>query len=279
MNNEIKVPFRIMGVVNVTPDSFYDGGKHDTTVSAVEHSLRLAEQGADILDIGGASSRPGASPVPQEEEKRRILPVIKEVAARFSGPISVDTTWSGVAEAALDAGASWINDISAGRADPEMIRLAARRKCTMVLMHSRGTPETMQINPGYDDVVSEVREELLDACRKFIEGGVSRDKIILDPGIGFAFAKTAEHNLALLRGLDKIAELGYPVLLGTSRKRFIGQITGKEVQDRLCGTLATVAAGYLRGSRIFRVHDVDETRDFLKVLAVIEKGLPVEYFS
>jgi dihydropteroate synthase len=277
MNNEIKVPFRIMGVVNITPDSFYDGGKHDTTVLAVKHSLRLADQGADILDIGGASSRPGASPVSQEEEKRRILPVIKEVAARFSGPISVDTTWSGVAEAALNAGASWINDISAGRADPEMVRLVARRKCTIVLMHSRGTPETMQIDPWYDDVVSEVREELLDACRKFIEGGVSRDKIILDPGIGFA--KTAEHNLALLRGLDKIAEPGYPVLLGTSRKRFIGQITGKEVQDRLYGTLATVAAGFLRGSRIFRVHDVEETRDFLKVLAVIEKGLPVEYFS
>ncbi|NLG18890.1 MAG: dihydropteroate synthase [Fibrobacter sp.] len=274
--NAIRVPFRLMGVVNVTPDSFYDGGRHVTVDAAVAHALKLASQGADILDIGGASSRPGAVPVSPEEEIRRILPVVENVARQFSGPISVDTTWSSVAKVALDAGASWINDISAGRFDPGMVGLAAERKCMVVLMHSRGTPETMQINPHYTDVVTEVKQELLEACGKFLQGGVCRENIILDPGIGFA--KNAGHNLDLIRGLDQIVELGYPVLLATSRKKFIGLITGREPQERLFGTLATLASGLIRGAGIFRVHDVEEARDFLKVFTVIEKGLPVEYF-
>jgi dihydropteroate synthase len=261
-------PFAIMGIVNVTPDSFYDGGKHWTADDAVRHGLQLRDEGADILDIGGASSRPGAAAVDRDEERRRILPVIERLAREFEGPISVDTTWADVAADALDAGAAWINDISAGRFDPKMVSVAAQRKCPVVLMHSRGTPETMQQNPIYNDVVTEVKDELLLSLKRFTDAGLDNEKIILDPGIGFA--KTFEHNIALLRGLHQIVQCGYPVLIGTSRKSFIGKITGKSVNDRLFGTLGTLASAFIRGVKIFRVHDVAATRDFLSVLAAIE---------
>jgi dihydropteroate synthase len=259
-----KLSCTLMGIVNVTPDSFYDGGRYSAVDAAVRHARELAAQGADIIDIGGASSRPGARSVPQSEELQRVLPVIEEVTGCFKGPVSIDTTWSSVARAAIDAGATWINDISAGRCDPEMVPLAAGTGCTVVLMHSRGTPETMQNLAQYDDVVEEVTGELLESADTFIRGGVDKESLVLDPGIGFA--KSAEHSLTLLRGMERIVALGYPVLVGTSRKSFIGHLTGKGVDGRLPGTLASAAAAYLGGARIFRVHDVAETVDFLKVL-------------
>ena len=263
--NSRDVPYLLMGIVNVTPDSFFDGGKYHMVDSAVAHARKLAADGAHILDIGGASSRPGAKPVPEKEEIRRILPVVEEVAAFFDGPVSIDTTSSGVARAAIEAGASWVNDISAGRTDPEMVRLAAQAGCTVVLMHSRGTPESMQQKAQYGDVVEEVIRELTAAVKNYTDGGVAMRNVVIDPGIGFA--KTAKDNLELLRGMERIVALGYPVLIGTSRKSFIGCLTGRDVEGRLAGTLASVAAAYKCGVCIFRVHDVAETGDFLKVLS------------
>ena len=259
-----KHPFAVMGIVNVTPDSFFDGGKYEHADAAVEHARELVTQGADIIDIGGASSRPGAAGISPEEELRRVLPVVEEVTAFFKGPVSIDTTWSAVACAALEAGATWINDVSAGRCDPAMIPLAAQTGCAVVLMHSRETPQTMQLNPQYGDVVTEVAEELQKAVRLFCDGGVDRRQLVLDPGIGFA--KTAEHNIMLLRRIEKLAASGFPVLVGTSRKLFIGHLTGKSVEYRLPGSLASVAAAWRGGARLFRVHDVAATVDFLKVL-------------
>ncbi len=262
-------PFVLMGIVNVTPDSFYDGGMHDTTDAAVIHVRALLEQGAGIIDIGGASSRPGAAAVGPEEEAGRVIPVIRETAAFFQGPISIDTTSSSVARRAIEAGASWINDTSGGREDPDMIPLAAESGCTVVVMHSRGTPRTMQNDPRYKDVVSEVAEELIASACAFEAGGVAHDRIVLDPGIGFA--KTAEHNVTLIRNIGRIVALGYPVVIGTSRKSFIGKITGRCVEERLCGSLASVAAAYLKGVALFRVHDVAATGDFLKVLTELSR--------
>jgi len=257
-----------MGIVNVTPDSFYDGGKHDSVDEAINFGLRLYEDGADILDIGGASSRPGAEPVGLDEELRRILPVIKDLSASVAIPISVDTTSSVAAEKALDAGASIINDISAGRMDARMAELVSARKCEVILMHSRGDHVSMHKDPQYADVVKEVKAELYEAIERFTCAGVDKKKIMLDPGIGFS--KTAEHSVMLLKGLKEIVSMGFPVVMGTSRKSFIGKITGRSVEERLPGTLASVAFSFAQGARIFRVHDVRETRDFLKVLSVLE---------
>lgn len=265
----LEKPFALMGILNVTPDSFYDGGRYNSIDSAVTHAYKLRDEGADILDIGGASSRPGALEISAEEEIRRVIPIVEKVAATFDGVISVDTTRVEVAKAALDAGALWINDISAGRFDQRMPQFASDRKCVMVLMHSRGTPQTMQKLTQYENVVDEVCSELLDSVADFIDAGVDKDKIILDPGIGFA--KTAEQNLTLLSEIKKIVNLGFPVLIGTSRKAFIGKLTGKTVEDRLYGTLATIGSSFSRGVKIFRVHDVSQTRDFLSVLSEIEK--------
>ena len=256
--------FSLMGIVNVTPDSFYDGGRYHTIDAAIAHARTLQDEGADIIDVGGASSRPGADVVAPEEEARRVLPVIEAVAGFFNGTISVDTTWSAVARSALDAGAQWINDISAGRFDAGMVSLVARTHCKIVLMHSRGTPQTMQDNPHYDDVVADVARELGESVNLFRRGGIDKDQVLIDPGIGFA--KTAAHSIELIRGLDRIVALGYPVVIGTSRKSFIGKLAGREAPERLYGTLGSVAAAYLRGVSIFRIHDVAETGDFLKVL-------------
>jgi len=266
--DKITKPFYLMGIVNVTPDSFYDGGRFCAVDEAVKHAHVLQEQGVDIIDIGGASSRPGADVVSPEEELRRIVPVIKAVAAFFKGPISVDTTWSDVALRALDAGAGWVNDISAGRFDKEMPSVIASSGCSVVLMHSRGKPQTMQSGPRYNNVVSDVSRELLEAVELFEKAGAKKEQIFLDPGIGFA--KTVTHNIDLIKGVDKIVELGYPVVIGTSRKSFIGAITGSPVEERLYGTLGSVAAAFQRGVRIFRVHDVAATNDFLRVLASFE---------
>jgi dihydropteroate synthase len=263
-----KKQFVLMGVVNVTPDSFFDGGMHNTVQSACDHARRLLEEGADILDIGGESSRPGSLPVSVDNERKRVLPVIEELRKETDIPISIDTTKATVAGDALDAGATWINDISAGRFDPTMTSLVAGRQCPVILMHSRKTPETMQIDPEYDDVVSEVIDELLECVKLFTDSGVFRENVIIDPGIGFA--KRHEDNIEIVRNLDRIVKTGFPVLIGTSRKSFIGHIIGKEAEHRLYGTLGSVAAAYLNGAKIFRVHDVDETKDFLHVFSTIE---------
>jgi len=263
-------PFALMGIVNVTPDSFYDGGRYATADAAVEQGMRLAAEGTDVLDIGGASSRPGARAVSPEEEAERVIPVIRRLEKEFKGPISVDTTKSSVARQAIEAGATWINDISAGRADPLMSGLvAAEGKCIVVLMHRRGTPETMQSFCQYADVVAEVKQELLASVNAFVKAGVNRERIVIDPGIGFA--KTAEQNVTLLRHLDAFVKTGYPVLVGTSRKSFIGRLTDREAPERLWGTLGSIASAFLHGARIFRVHDVAAARDFLTVFSAIER--------
>jgi dihydropteroate synthase len=268
MHPILKKPFAVMGIVNVTPDSFFDGGRFSSVKGAVDHGMSLVGEGADILDIGGESTRPGAPPVTCDEECRRILPVIKELARNAGIPLSVDTTKAAVAQAALDAGASFVNDISAGRFDPAMPAVVARNDCPVILMHSRKTPATMQQEPGYGDVIAEVTSELAAAVHSFCAAGAANDAIILDPGIGFA--KRLEDNLALLGHLEDIVAIGYPVCVGASRKSFIGRITGSEAGERLAGSLAAVAASFHRGATLFRTHDVKETVDMLKVLAAIE---------
>lgn len=263
-------PFLIMGVVNVTPDSFFDGGKHFRADAAKEHALQLVNEGADIIDIGGESSRPGAAPVTAAEELSRVIPVIEQVRAVTGVPISIDTTKAAVARQALGAGATWINDISAGRFDTQMAPTAARSQCPVVLMHSRNSPADMQKNPSYHNVLQEVRDELLSSVTRFTDLGVLKENIIIDPGIGFA--KRFEDNCALLRSLNIISDMGFPVLIGTSRKSFIGQITAKTAEHRLYGSLASIGAAYTRGAKIFRVHDVAATVDFLNVLSTIEKS-------
>lgn len=259
-----------MGVVNVTPDSFYDGGRHDTCDTACEHARQLIHEGADILDIGGESSRPGSLPVPVEEEQQRVIPVIEQLRRETDILISIDTTKAAVAREALAAGADWINDISAGRFDPDMARLTAEKQCPVVLMHSRKTPETMQQDPSYEDVVREVIDELLVSVKLFTDCGVLSEHIILDPGIGFA--KRFDDTIGLLHGLAEVVKTGFPVLIGTSRKSFVGRITGKDPADRLYGTLGSVAAAYTHGAKIFRVHDIEATKDFLNVFSTIEQS-------
>jgi dihydropteroate synthase len=259
--------FAVMGVVNVTPDSFSDGGKYAVSSTAVDHGLRLVAEGADILDIGGESTRPGAAPVSIEEESARVLPVIEKLAKSVTVPISIDTTKSAVAKRALDAGAQWINDISAGRFDPEMPVLAAKHHCPVILMHSRKQPKDMQQDPFYKDVITEVKNELLESAALFISQGVKKENIILDPGIGFA--KRLEDNVMLLRHIDQLINTGFPLLVGTSRKSFIGLITGKPVNDRLAGTLGSISAAYAKGARFFRVHEVAPVVDMLKVQSEI----------
>ncbi len=265
-----KKDFLLMGIVNITPDSFFDGGEHNTHQSACDHARKLLNEGANILDIGGESSRPGALPVSVDDEIARVLPVIEQLRKETNVPISIDTTKAAVAKKALDAGATWINDISAGRFDPKMASLAAEKQCPVILMHSRKSPKNMQSDPTYGDVVCEVIKELLAQVKVFTDTGLFQENIIIDPGIGFA--KRFKDNIDLLRNVNSFIKTGFPVLIGPSRKSFIGQITGKETDHRLCGTLGSVAAAYIHGAKIFRVHDVDETNDFLKVLSTIEKN-------
>ncbi len=254
-----------MGIVNVTPDSFSDGGRFLEAEAAVTHGLRLAGEGAHILDIGGESTRPGAEPVPAEEELRRVLPV---VAALADGGhrVSIDTTKLEVAQAALEAGATIVNDVSAFRFSPELAGLVAHTGAGCCLMHMLGEPRTMQADPRYDDVVSDVRAFLEERLAFAVAEGVPEENVWLDPGIGFG--KTVEHNLELLRRLDEIAAIGRPVVIGSSRKSFIGKLTGDRAEDdRLPGTIATSVLALKRGARVFRVHDVGPVADALKVAA------------
>lgn len=247
-----------MGIVNVTPDSFSDGGLFFDADAAVEHGRRLVAEGADVLDVGGESTRPGAEPVDAGEEKRRVLPVIEGLARATGVPISVDTTKAEVARAALDAGASIVNDVSAGRFDPDMLPLVAERGVPVVLMHMRGEPRTMQQDPVYRDVVGEVSAFLAERARGARALGVPASRIVIDPGFGFG--KTREHNLVLLRRLRELTRLGYPVLAGTSRKSFIGLTLDLPVEERIEGTAATVALAVAAGAAILRVHDVGPMR-------------------
>ena len=260
--------FRLMGVVNVTPDSFSDGGRFIEPSAAVAHGLRLAGEGATILDIGGESTRPGADSVPADEELRRVLPVIKELARELQpsrARLSIDTSKAAVARAALDAGASYVNDVTAFRGDPAMAGLVAERDVECCLMHMLGEPRTMQDEPRYDDVVSDVKAFLERRLAVAVGEGVPEERVTLDPGIGFG--KTLPQNLELLRRLDEIAAIGRPVLVGTSRKSFLGKLTGRAVDDRLAGTIATNVLAYARGASVFRVHDVAPLRDALTVAA------------
>lgn len=254
----------IMGVVNVTPDSFSDGGRFLDRRAAVEQGLRLAAEGARILDIGGETTRPGSEPTPAAVELDRVLPVIRELKARCDAVLSIDTNKAEVAAAACTAGAEIINDITALQGDPEMAALAARSRAGLVLMHMLGTPRTMQQDPHYDDVVSEVRDFLAAQARAALAAGVEREAIVLDPGIGFG--KTLTHNLELIRNLPALTRLGYPVLLGASRKAFIGHLTGRATPaDRVWGSLGVHLLGAALGAQIVRVHDVAPLRDALLV--------------
>ena len=266
----------IMGVINVTPDSFSDGGMFSNAQEAVAHGQGLLADGADILDVGGESTRPkgrvygeGAQPVPAGEELQRTIPVVERLA-QHGARVSIDTMKRTVAEAALQAGARIVNDVSAFRADPDMAGLVAGSGAECCLMHMLGDPRTMQQDPRYDDVVSEVKAFLEERLRFAVDEGVPEERVWLDPGIGFG--KTVAHNLELIRRLDEIAALGRPVVVGTSRKSFLGELTGREVGERVPGTVATTVLAWERGASVFRVHDVREVADALRVATATVSG-------
>jgi dihydropteroate synthase len=259
-------PYTIMGIVNVTPDSFSDGGVFDDDIAAIAHGRRLIAEGAEIIDVGGESTRPGAAPVPPEAELDRVIPVIEGIAGlNLPVQLSVDTMKLHVAERALDAGASYVNDVTAFRHDPDLAGLVADRGADCCLMHMLGEPRTMQDDPRYDDVVEDVKAFLEERMNAAIRAGVKEERIQLDPGIGFG--KTLEHNLELLRRLDELVALGRPLVIGTSRKSFLGRLTGRDVTERVHATAATSVIAFERGATVFRVHDVAATRDALAVAA------------
>jgi len=260
----------VMGVLNVTPDSFYDGGRYGAYEQAVERAWRMVDEGAAILDVGGESSRPGSDPVPAEVQKERILPVIQAVRERWQGWISVDTCSSDVALAAVEQGADMINDISAGGLDPDMKKVAAELGVPCILMHMKGKPKTMQDKPVYGDVVPEIIEHLAERIAVWEDAGVASENILVDPGIGFG--KTVDHNLLILKHLRELEVLGRPIVLGTSRKAFVGALLDRDLEGRLVGTLATVAIGAWNGAHILRVHDVQETREVLAIVHAIKEA-------
>jgi dihydropteroate synthase len=253
---------RVMGIVNATPDSFSDGGRHASVDAAVAHALRLVEEGADLLDIGGESTRPGATPVDEAEELARVVPVIERLAREVAVPLSVDTSSPAVMRAAVAAGAGMINDVRALRREGAL-QAAAEARVPVVLMHMQGEPGTMQAAPAYDDVVAEVHRFLAERVFACEMAGIERRRLVLDPGFGFG--KTLEHNLRLLRQLSRIGELGLPVLAGLSRKGSIGELTGRPVDQRVHGSVAAALLAAEQGARILRVHDVAPTVDALKV--------------
>jgi dihydropteroate synthase len=256
-----------MGVLNVTPDSFYDGGRYADPDRAVERGLEMAAQGADILDVGGESSRPGSEPVPAEEEIRRVVPVISALRRQTSAFLSVDTTKSLVARAAIDAGADLINDISALRFDEDLLSLAAARGAAVVLMHMQGIPKSMQVAPSYEDTLAEVKGFLVKRLAAAVQAGLSRDRVIVDPGIGFG--KRLSDNLILLNHLPVLEDLGCPILVGPSRKSFIGRILDLPPEERLEGTIAASVLSVVRGAHLLRVHDVQAVRRAVRVAEAI----------
>jgi dihydropteroate synthase len=262
----------IMGIVNVTPDSFSDGGSFLEQQAAVDHALKLVEDGADILDIGGESTRPGAEPVSATEEIRRVVGVIAEVRQHTDRLISIDTTKSQVAREALAAGADIVNDISGLTFDPEIVNVCAASDCGVICMHILGTPQTMQADPHYDNVVSDVRSFLSDRLDALEQAGIARQRVVTDPGIGFG--KTAQHNVELLSNIATLRDLGRPVLIGHSRKRFLAKVLGRPVEERTFGTIGVAIAVASQGADMIRVHDVRETRDALLAWHAIAGSTP-----
>jgi dihydropteroate synthase len=260
---------RLMGVVNVTPDSFSDGGLFLDPERAIAHGVQLALEGADLLDVGGESTRPGAAAVSAAHELERVVPVVAALAGPDGPerPVSIDTSKAPVAAAALDAGATIVNDVTALRGDPEMGELCAERSCEVVLMHMQGSPRTMQDDPRYDDVVDDGRAFLAARIEAAVAAGIDERRVWIDPGIGFG--KTVDHNLELLRRLSELRELGRPIVVGTSRKRFLGAITGREVGERLGATIASNVLALAAGADVFRVHDVAAARQALDVTTVV----------
>jgi dihydropteroate synthase len=261
----------VMGIVNVTPDSFYDGGRHDQNNAGVDHGLKLVNDGADILDIGGESTRPGSPSVSLEEELNRVIPVIEELSRQINIPISVDTTKSKVARQAIEAGANIINDVSAGLADPEILKVAAKYDVPYVAMHMRGIPENMQKNIHYDDLFDEINGYFSECLDTFKRAEMNLDKIILDPGIGFG--KSAKHNFALLGNSKRFRIHGRPLLYGPSRKSFMSYVGAENPDERLSGTLASVTACVLDGVEIVRVHDVAEVIQAVRIADQIRKSI------
>ncbi|PIQ84140.1 MAG: dihydropteroate synthase [Candidatus Omnitrophica bacterium CG11_big_fil_rev_8_21_14_0_20_63_9] len=259
----------VMGILNVTPDSFSDGGRYLDVSAAVARGVAMAQQGADVLDIGGESTRPGAAAVSAAEELDRVVPVIEQLTKAVRIPLSVDTAKAAVADAALRAGASLINDVTALQGDPQMARVACQSHAAVILMHMRGTPRTMQRHPRYRDVIGEVLAFLREAAGRAQQAGIDRRRIIIDPGLGFG--KTVAHNLQLMAALDRFVGAKYPVLIGPSRKSFIGKTLRTEVGERLAGTLACVGAAHLAGAHMVRVHDVQETVHYLKMADAIRR--------
>jgi dihydropteroate synthase len=260
-------PALVMGVVNVTPDSFSDGGRFFAAAAAVEHAEELVREGADIVDVGGESTRPGAAPVDEAEEMRRVIPVIEKLAGRVKAPISIDTMKPGVARAALQAGASIVNDVAANREDDTMWRLVAETGAGYVAVHMRGEPATMHLNPVYGDVAQEVESFFIERLKRLNGAGASADQVVMDVGIGFG--KTLEHNLQLLAGLGRFTRLGRPIVLGVSRKSFIGKISGSPENQRLPGALACTVLAAEAGVQMFRTHDVVETARALRMTEAI----------
>ncbi len=257
----------VMGILNVTPDSFSDGGRYLDVEAAVRRGLEMVEEGADIIDVGGESTRPGASAVDRDEETRRVVSVVDALSAQTDALLSADTMKADVARAAVDAGAHIVNDVSAMTGDPAMADVVAESGAGVALMHMRGTPRTMQRDPRYDDVVGEVAAYLAERVGAAERAGIHRDAVVVDPGIGFG--KTVEHNVALLAGLDRIGACGRPVLVGLSRKSFLGALTGREVGSRLAGSLAALTFCVLRGAHVMRVHDVRESYDAIRVVRAL----------
>jgi len=260
----------VMGVLNVTPDSFSDGGHFFQKDKAIEQGLIMAADGADIIDVGGESTRPYSKRISKEEELGRVIPVIEGLRKEVKIPISIDTLKAEVAGEALRAGASMINDTSALRSDPEMSSLAAKTQVPVILMHMRGTPENMQEKPLYGDLIQEIIDSLRDSMEKAVKTGIRKEMIILDPGIGFG--KTFDHNLEIIRELNRFDCLGRPILLGSSRKAFIGRILGKPALERDTGTMATLAVGVMNGAHIVRVHDVKKAVETVRVVDAIKRG-------
>lgn len=246
----------VMGILNVTPDSFYDGKRYNTLENAIDRALQMAEEGADIIDVGGESTRPGAYPVPETEEIKRVIPVIKKLSKQTRIPVSIDTYKAEVAERAIDAGASVINDIGGLLVDKKMARITAQAKVPVVIMHKKGTPRTMQRYPMRENGMSEIMSALRKSVSVALDTGIQEDRIILDPGIGFG--KTAQHNLKILKRMGEFRSMGFPILIGTSRKKFIRTVLKLSVQESLYGTLATLAVAVMNGAHIVRVHDVRE---------------------
>lgn len=256
----------VMGIVNVTPDSFSDGCKHHSTQKAVEHALRLIEEGADILDIGGESTRPGAIPVSLEDELRRVVPVIQQLAPQAGVPISIDTYKPEVMQAAIDAGADIVNDVRALQ-EAGAIEVVANSRAGVCLMHMQGTPQTMQVDPQYADVVAEVKEFLQMRMDVAVNAGIAEERIVLDPGFGFG--KRTEHNVSLLQALPDLSELRRPLLVGLSRKSVLGYLTGGDVGARLYASIAASVISAMKGAKIIRVHDVKATADALRIVSAV----------